>query len=144
MRALCPSSRLWTALLLFRYLAICGCDGSTAEAPGSCATGGLIAATYVMRFCFLMMIIDRSIFLCCAKGKESTLKIVFMIETVIVPTAMITNYIMNIRDKHGPDAYVFATVGPAPFSMAHTYFICHECLVPCCSCTLLQLVPHLM
>lgn len=94
-----------------------------------------------MRFCFLMMIIDRSIFLCCAKGKESTLKIVFMIETVIVPTAMITNYIMNIRDKHGPDAYVFATVGPAPFpwhtrtssvmsasspaARAHCYSLCH-------------------
>ena len=92
------------------YLAICGCDGTTAEEPGSCSTGGILIATIVMRFCCFLGIVDRSIVLCCAKGKVGTLKSVLMVELPIIMTAFLTGTIMNIRDKHGADAYIQNTV----------------------------------
>jgi hypothetical protein len=98
------------------YLAICGCDGTTEDEPGSCSTSGLLIATIVMRFCCFMGIVDRSIVLCCAKGKASTLKTVLMIELPIIMTAFLTGTIMNIRDKHGADAYIQNTVSRSSVS----------------------------
>jgi|EP01046_Picozoa_sp_COSAG06_P018300 hypothetical protein len=64
-----------------------------------------------MRLCCLVGIVDRSVFICCAKGKPETLKKILVPDTIFVFTAFATGTVMNIRDKHGADAYIQNTVG---------------------------------
>jgi hypothetical protein len=83
-----------------------------------------------MRLCCLVGIVDRSVFICCAKGKPETLKKILVPDTIFVFIAFATGTIMNIRDKHGADAYIQNTVGctsdPADLTQA-SFFQSVDC-----------------